>query len=89
MSTRLTLLCGANPTRAQRGPSVRLQAGNWRFRHDGCVNTTFFVMLESSNIRVPVVEDHILVIEESQNVYVDFETRGKERYVSIYLERVA
>jgi len=89
MATRLTLLCGANPARATCGPTVRLQAGRWKIQHDGVNESLFFIMLEASNLNIASAHDFEFDIAEAENVHIDFVTRGKEKYVSIYLEKVA
>lgn len=89
MSTRLTLLCGANPRTAKCGPTVRLQAGRWRFYCDGVSESSLLLTVGSNKMNVPVAHESEFELTVAETVCIDFVKRGLEKYVSVNVECVA
>lgn len=85
----LTLLCGANPTRASRGPSVRLQAGRWKLQCQSVKDSSLFLTLESNGETMSIQHEAEFVLEKAEIVWLDFRHRGSEGSLTVNVRKVA
>ncbi len=88
---KLTLLCGANPLIAKRGPVVRLQAGRWKLQCDKIKDSSLVLTLESPSLikeRMSVQHEAEFTLDSFTLAWVDWINRGRESHVSIFAEKV-
>lgn len=88
MAIQLALLSGAVPRTCARGPRVRLQRGKWRL---GCAGLDDSILHLVSNLHpsLPINRDAEFELLENDVVYVDFASRGNEKFISIFVTKVA
>lgn len=88
MAIQLALLSGAVPRTCARGPRVRLMRGKWRLDCAG-LDDSIIHLISSLHPSLPINRNVEFELLEHDVVYVDFESRGNEKFISIFVTKVA
>lgn len=78
---RMALLVGATPSQNKKGPSVDLWDGQWKIVTNRVVDTIVTTFRDD----VPLQND---VFDGPCKVYVEITKPGREKYISVFAERV-
>lgn len=94
---RQSLLVGAIPRTAARGPKVRLQRGKWKLGCEGLIDSKLSLTISfpphhprsEDSYKFAATRDKEFELEGFALVHVEIEEKGTEQHISIFAEKVA
>ena len=90
MAIQLALLSGATPRTCARGPFVRLQRGRWKLECSGLDDSRLNLnIMVNDHLPLNITRDLEFDMQQSGDVQVEFEGRGNEKHISIFVTKVA